>query len=324
MTARRKILIAAAGAATAGLLAALAIRNASRPQIKSVTGVVLRQDIAPRNQAPIQGAQIRTAGGMAKSSGDGLFHLNLSPRLHAGEPMSFEIDHPKYETLETSVVASDELYVFYLKPAPAPGPPPATENEVTVTNPRVRYTVTETSTANVGSAAETFEVVNQGNIPCNGERICSPDGRWRATIGGKSLDAGNENSFDDVRVTCIAGPCPFTRIEKDGFSSGGRHIEVQVRNWSDTTTFLLEGEVTHTLTSDLVRLSYPARFGEALDFTMPLTAEGPSIEATVGGEDIIFPISPTYQLTWATCSVTSAAQGAKLFHCDMKRGYRLQ
>src|SRR5579863_862184 len=44
MGTRRKILIGAAGVATAGVLAALAIRTASREQLKVLTGVVLRDD----------------------------------------------------------------------------------------------------------------------------------------------------------------------------------------------------------------------------------------------------------------------------------------
>jgi len=177
---------------------------------------------------------------------------------------------------------------------------------------------------NVGSAAETFEVVNEGNLACRELIPCSPDGKWKATISGKSLDAGNGNSFEDARVTCIAGPCPFTRIEKDGFTAGGRTIEVLVRNWSDTTTFLLEAEVTHTMVSDAIRQAYPAIFADSMDFTLPATAEGPSIQATVGGDDIVFPLTPNWSLTWAACSVTTSNDGTKIFHCEVKRGYRLQ
>jgi hypothetical protein len=322
MTGRRKIWIAVAGAATASLVAAWAIRTVSRGYVKTVTGVVLRQDTNIRNQVPIADAEIEVEDVAAKSAASGLFRLNLRPRLRLGEPVAVTVVHPKYETLQKSIPANNELYVFYLKPIP--GAAPVSENEVTVTNPRVRYAVTNTSTVNVGSAAETFEVVNEGNIPCNQSKPCSPDGKWKAAISGRSLDAGEGNSFDDARVTCIAGPCPFTRIEKDGFSAGGRRVEVQVRNWSDTATFLFEAEVTHTMETNAIRQSYPARFGQAIDFTLPETAEGPSIEATVGGDDIVFPVSPSLTLTWATCSVTPTTGGGKLFHCDLKRGYRLQ
>lgn len=312
----------AIGLAAAGGVAAWAIRRAIRQRVGIISGVVLRQDAQPRNQVPIGNAEIRAAGDTAKSQGDGLFRLHLRTPVPPGQPVSLTIAHPQYETLETTLTANGELYVFYLKPAPVSKAPAQTE--VTVTAPRVRYAVTETSTVNVGSAAETFEVVNEGNVSCEGQKPCSPDGKWKAAIAGKSLDAGDDNSFEDARVTCIAGPCPFTRIEKDGYSNGGKHISVLVRNWSDTTTFLFEAEVTHTMASDAIRQAYPARFGEAMDFTLPATAEGPSIEATVGGTDIVFPLSPELTLTWATCSVTTSRDGTKLFHCDVKRGYRLQ
>ncbi|HLH39469.1 MAG TPA: hypothetical protein VKX39_10015 [Bryobacteraceae bacterium] len=321
MSGRRKMLIAAAGLATAGIIAALAIRGVSRERVGAVTGVILRQDANVRNQVPIPGASIGFAGGSAKSEANGLFHLNLHPERRVGELLELTISHPEYETQKTVITANGELYVLYLKPLPVK---PVNQAPVTVTNPRVRYAVTETSTVNIGSAAQTFEVVNQANVPCNGAKPCSPDGKWKAAIAGKSLDAGDDNLFENARVTCIAGPCPFTRIEKDDFSAGGRTISVLVRNWSDTATFLFEAEVTHTMVSDTIRQAYPAIFGDAMDFTLPATAEGPSIQATVNGEDIVFPVTPNWSLTWATCSVTTSRDGTKLFHCDVKRGYRLQ
>lgn len=322
MSGRRKLLIALAGLTTAGVVAALAIRSAARERVNSITGVVLRQDANVRHQMPIAGAEIRSNDLNAKTDVNGLFHLNLRPERRLGDTFTVTISHAEYETHEATINANRELYILYLEPVPVKAP--VTQNVVTVNNPRVRYAVTETSTVSVGSAAQTFEVVNQANVPCDGTKPCSPDGKWKATISGKSLDAGAGNVFEDARVTCIAGPCPFTRIERDGFSAGGRIIEVLVRNWSNTATFLFEAEVTHTMVSDAIRQAYPAIFGDAMDFTLPATAQGPSIQATVGGEDIVFPLTPNWSVTWATCSVTNAKDGTKLFHCDVKRGYRLQ
>jgi hypothetical protein len=114
-----------------------------------------------------------------------------------------------------------------------------------------------TTALNVGSAVKTFEVMNSGNVPCNGRDPCSPDGKWKAAIGSTSLDAGPGNEFRNARASCIAGPCPFTKIEADDLQRGGRSIQVFVRNWSDTATFLLEAEVFHPMVSDIVRESYP-------------------------------------------------------------------
>src|SRR5215472_11252749 len=220
MKGRRKILIAIAGVTTAGIVAALAIRGVAHQRVNTIAGVVLREDPNIRNQVPIARAEIRSGDLIAKSDSSGLFHLNLRPERRLGETVAVKISHPEYETQETAITVNGELYILHLTPVPVK-PPPA-QPVVTVSNPRVRYAVTETTKVNVGSAAETFEVVNEGNLACRELIPCSPDGKWKATISGKSLDAGNGNSFEDARVTCIAGPCPFTRIEKDSFTAGGR------------------------------------------------------------------------------------------------------
>jgi len=88
----------------------------------------------------------------------------------------------------------------------------------------------------------------------------------------------------------LRGPCSFTRVELENFTQDRRHFNVSIRNWSDTTTFLFEAEVVHPMTSDLIRETYPVIFGRALNFSLPASAEGPSIEAEVGGEAIVFPL----------------------------------
>ena len=161
--------------------------------------------------------------------------------------------------------------------------------DIGISNVRVRYSVKATTEADVGSAVKTFEVVNTGNVLCKGNHPCSPDGKWKATLATASLDAGEGNQFRNARVSCIAGPCPFSKVEFEDLSRGGRRVNVSVRDWSDTTTFLMEAEVVHPMVSDLVRESYPVIFGRALNFSLPPLAEGPSIEAEVNGESIVFP-----------------------------------
>ena len=145
---------------------------------------------------------------------------------------------------------------------------------------------------NIGSGAKTFEVVNSGNVPCDRQPPCSPDGRWKAADGGVSLDAGAENEFRNARLSCIAGPCPFTRLESDGFSKGGRFIAASVRNWSDTVTFALEAEVFRPQNTNTIQRSYPIILGRQLNFTLAGSAEGVSIEAEVDGSPIVFPLAP--------------------------------
>jgi len=186
----------------------------------------------------------------------------------------------------------------------------------------VRYTVQSTNTMEIGSTANTFEVENTGNIPCRFRPTCSPDGKFAAALGSFHLDAGQGQEFQNARVSCIAGPCPFTRIEKDEFSRGGRQIAGTVLAWSDTVTFLVEAEVVRTALSDMIRQSYPSIFGRTMTFTLPPNGEGPSILADVNGSGIVFPMGPALILSWASCNLQVSADHSKLYRCALKPGYR--
>jgi hypothetical protein len=193
-----------------------------------------------------------------------------------------------------------------------------------VTNIRVRYTVNIQSEENIGSAVQTFQIVNQGNVPCRHQAPCSPGGNWKAAIGSKSLDAGVGNEFRNVRASCIAGPCPFTRIDPSGFLHGGRTVVVSALNWSDTTTFLVEADVFRTSIGSSVRHFYPVIFGRTLNFTLPPTEEGVSIEAEINGSPMVFPLGPNLYLSWATCSSGTGkdADRSVSYRCELKPGYR--
>jgi hypothetical protein len=141
-------------------------------------------------------------------------------------------------------------------------------------------------------------------------------------VGGASLDAGEGNVFRNARVTCIAGPCPFTRVDSDGFSAGGRNIKVLIRSWSDTATFVLQADVSRTQVGDIVRESAPVIFGRSMNFTLPAKAEGPSIEAEMNGSRIVFPLGPTPVLSWAECNVRVEKNQVKDYRCELKPGYR--
>jgi hypothetical protein len=185
----------------------------------------------------------------------------------------------------------------------------------------VRYTVKTGAVVDVGSGVKTFEVVNKGDVPCNGYRPCSPDGKWKAAQVSGSLDAGPENEFRDGRVSCIAGPCPFTQISRDNFSRGGRVIGVTILNWSDTTTFLLQAEAVRHMLTDATRKSYPVIFDRTMNFSLPASAEGTCIEAEVDGVQIVFPIVPNLSLSWADCDTQSEPENNKLYRCELKPGY---
>jgi hypothetical protein len=193
-----------------------------------------------------------------------------------------------------------------------------------IANVDVRYSIKSTAVQNVGSVVKTFQAVNKGNMPCNGRNPCSPDGRWKAATGSLSVDAGEGNEFRNARVSCIAGPCPFTRINPNKFSSDGHGLTVSALNWSDTATFLLEAEVDRPMVSDTGRESYPVIFGDALNFTLPEGADGVFIEADLNGTPLVFPLGPQLLLSWADCDSRTNRDATKAYRCTLKPGYRFQ
>lgn len=304
----------------------LVVRYVKRRQI-SVIGAVVRKDSDAHKELPIADVDITIANeetvAATKSDATGYFRMRLRARILRNQSVTLRFRHPDYLPLDIKGVAGDQLYVAQMVPAPK-APLQPDRPEITVGNMVVRYSVKATTAANVGSAVKAFQVVNKGNVPCGGQTPCSPDGKWKAAVGGASLDAGDGNAFQNARASCIAGPCPFTRIESDDFTRGGRNISVSVRNWSDSTTFLLEAEVVHPMESDMVRRSYPVTFGQALNFTLPPTAEGVSIEAEIGGEGIIFPLGPELYLSWADCNARVNKDQTRVYRCELKPGYRFK
>ena len=169
-----------------------------------------------------------------------------------------------------------------------------------------------------------FEVPNTGNVPCNQSRPCSPDGKWKAAARGESFDAGEGHEFRNPRVSCIAGPCPFARIGPQTLTGNGRKLNVDVLNWSDTTTFLFEAEVIQARAGDAVHQLYPAIFGRNMSFTLPATAQGPSIEAELNGLAVVFPLGPSLGLSWAACNLQITPDKTKRYTCELKPGYNFR
>jgi hypothetical protein len=314
------VIVAALGATFATMLL---VQCNKRPM--SLQGAVIRQDAETKKELPIAGVQVTAASdssvGTGKSDSSGFFRVTLTPGVERGASVTLRFRHSEYLPLDLDELAGDQLYVARMEPTPhaktAHSPP-----DVVVANVSARYSVKAKTSVNIGSAVKMFQVINTGNVPCNGHKLCSPDGRWKAAIGSAFLDAGEGNEFQNARVSCIAGPCPFTKIESDGFSRASRFINASARNWSDTTTFLLEAEVFHPMVSDNIRKSTPVIFGRSLNFTLPATAEGVSIQAEINGETVIFPLGPNLFLSWADCNAKSNNDQTKLYRCELKPGYR--
>jgi hypothetical protein len=249
--------------------------------------------------------------------------MKWRPAVWPGEQVTLRFRHPNHQPLEITRPLNDQLYIARMTSSPAVNLESHGE-EVFIGDIRVRYAVKTTTTMTIGSSAKIFEVANTGNTPCAGRPPCSPDGKWKAASSSLALDAGDGQEFQNVRVSCIAGPCPFTKIDSDGFSNGGRKIGATVRAWSDSVTFLVEAEVVHTMLTDSIRQAYPSIFGRGMSFTLPPTGQGPSIEAEVNGVQIVFPLGPELRLSWATCSLQVASNRTKLYSCELKPGYRFR
>ncbi|MBV9441064.1 MAG: hypothetical protein JO217_00085 [Acidobacteriaceae bacterium] len=329
MTRSRKVAFSAGAAAFCLIAAGLGFAwywYKTRPTPNTVLiGAVLRQARDARSQTPIAGVAVMASSGSSTAQGRsdlaGLFRLTLSPGVKPPRTVTLSFRRAGYEPLEVTISDPGRIYIARLAPISSAGNPAANESDIVIGDPRVRYSVKTTATQNIGSFARAFEVFNTGNILCNGRPPCSPDGKWKAATTSVTYDAGGGNEFRDPRVSCIAGPCPFATAN---VSNLGRTLRVSALDWSDTTTFFVEAEVIRTQTSDMVRYAFPVVFGNGMNFTLPGTAGGPSIEADVNGQDIVFPVGPDMRLSWATCTLEANADGSKLYRCQLKPGYRFR
>ncbi|MGA3132170.1 MAG: hypothetical protein ABSD59_15295 [Terracidiphilus sp.] len=320
----------AAGAAIAALVF-LGVRH-WRPHWSVIQGAVIRSDSDARKQLPIAGVEIVARYGdsslATESDVSGYFRIAIPGTVLPGQTVLLSFRQPGYKDLRLPVIirfrsSLRELIVAAMLPTGGEADTDPAIARTAVSNIRVRYTENSETEENIGSAAKTFEVANQGNVPCSHRSPCSPDGHWKASTGSIQLDAGAGNEFRDARASCIAGPCPFTRIDAHGFVQGGRIITATALDWSDTTTFLLQAEAYHTSIVSAVRESYPVIYGRGLNFTLPPTAEGVSLVAELGGIEIVFPLGPDPDLSWASCTVRNGDKPPdSVYQCELKPGYR--
>ena len=329
MTHSQKIELWSAGVVAVVLaIASVLLVHWHRQSAVTLQGAVIVQDSDPRKELPIADVEVsvenKLARGTARSDASGFFRIAVPRGVRRGDQAKLHFHHVGYRDFELDDFVGDKLYIARMTPLTArpsrtPGQP-----DVKVGNVRVRFSIKNMTDVNIGSAVKIFDIENKGNVPCKGQHPCSPDGKWKAALGAATLDAGTGNEFRDARASCIAGPCPFTRIEADRFSQGGQTIMVSARNWSDTATFLLEAEVFHPMASELIHESYPVIFGDSLNFTLPASAEGVNIEADIDGQTIIFPLGPALHLSWATCTSRVNPDQTRVYRCELKPGYRFQ
>jgi hypothetical protein len=296
-----------------------------RPRAVSVEGAVIRQDFDPRARSPIPfmiiAATCGTASEQFKSDSSGFFRVALWPKENTGV-ITLRFVGQGYRPLTVTLPTSTSVFIAQMQPVSTEARIEQTNvQETLIRDVRVRYSMKMFTTMNVGILAKTFVVLDTGDVPCRDRKPCSPDGKWKAEPASASYDAGANNTFRDVRVSCIAGPCPFTNIQSQS-SQQGRTLNVSALTWFGTATFLVEAEVIHESISDMIRQSYPFIFGGIMSFTLPAAGAGPSVEADLDKTDIVFPLGPDVVLPWADCSVRIDADKSKLYRCELKPGYR--
>jgi hypothetical protein len=326
MSGSRRVVSWTAAMVIAGVIIAAILLTRPHTRPLTLRGAVVRQDADPAKELPLADVDIialynGVAIGEGKSDASGSFTVTLRTRIWIGRSVTLQFRHADYQPLDLKEFVGDKLYVARMV-ALSHDATAANHPNVVVSNVLARYSIKTINTANVGSAVKTFEVPNAGNVPCKKRPPCSPDGKWKAAIGSASLDAGEGNEFRNARTSCIAGPCPFTKIEAEDFLQGGREVSVSARNWSDTATFLLEAEVFRPMVADMVRTSHPVIFGQALNFTVPGSAEGISIQAEINGATITFPFGPNLYLSWADCNARVNRDQTKVYRCELKPGYQ--
>lgn len=299
----------------------------------AIEGAVVEGNPDTRKERPIDEAIVTASDGVdsvtTHSDSAGYFKLVLKKQLLSGKPIMLSLRRSDYAPLDLYLPTGwlhtrKELYVERMQPIAPQVPASPNKKQEVVSEVRVRYTINARTENDVGSAVKTFQVVNQANIPCNRQGPCSPDGKWKATSGSATLYAGTDNVFNNIRASCIAGPCPFTSIDSSGLVNGKHAIQVSALDWSETATFLLESEVFHTEITSNVRRLYPVIFGRGLNFTMPPTAEGVSIEAEIDGTPMVFPLSPSLDMSWASCTIRSGTEAEKIavYRCQLKPDYK--
>jgi hypothetical protein len=304
-----------------------------RPRLASIQGAVIRSSEDPPKRQPIGGVIVTASRGVVSAAtqtdASGYFRITFPEVIWPGQTVRLSFRHPDYRPLDMNLTmefrsTSRRLIVASMTPRAAPAKTVAAAPMQTVSNIRIRYTVNTENEENIGSAVKTFEVVNRGNVPCRHQGPCSPDGEWKAATASVTLDAGPGNEFRNVRASCIAGPCPFTRIQTHAAAEGGRMIVATATDWSDTATFLLEAEVFRTSLGSNVRESYPVIFDRTLSFTLPTDQEGVSIQAEIDGTQMVFPLGGSVYLSWANCTVRTnpGREKSTVYQCELKPGYK--
>lgn len=333
---RLKIFVAviAVAAAIVGIGIAIRVARKGVPRLNppiTLEGSVLKQDPDPSKRTPLAGVAVTATRGetevVQETDPTGYFNVAFSGGIDTGADVTLTFVKPGYKTIQmTPTRPGDQLYVVQMESVDTPPVTRTPRQEapakiIPIKDVRVRYSFKDESTISVGTIAKEFMAPNKGNIPCRNLQPCSPDGKWKATLTILPIDTDRGNEFRNVRVSCIAGPCHFTKVDHPVIEHSTK-LRISVLNWSDTSAFLVEADVIRTMVTNIVRQSYPFVLGNTMNFALPPTSEGVSLEANVDGKSIVFPLGPSLSLSWADCNVETSTGKDKTYRCQLKPGYQ--
>lgn len=290
-----------------------------QPQSVRLQGAVMKSDVKPGRRHPLKDVSVEyDLGGkpiFAKTDQNGLFTIEVGSPAKIGDLLTLKLRRTCYQDFDETIAVANVLLTLYLWANPS-----RTCDDPTIVSISVSSRFVE----------KTFPVVHHGTVPCKNSP-CSPDGKWEATDVSEALTAGPNDIFLKGSVVCVAGPCPFTQIVQDGFSSGGQGIHVVVRNWSDTATYILKGEIAGPVPlpveikgDSFTYRTYRSKGEGGHQELIAETSEGehlvlPSVNAD--GRFIGLP-----QASWASCHESvdeyPTLHTQWTFHCKLKEGYK--
>ena len=146
----------------------------------TIRGAVVTSDPDPTKELPIADVKITVVGpqiSTVHSDTSGSFNIVMRRPLPLSEPITLQFRHPDYLPLDLHNVDGDKLYVAHLIPKAHAAADQG--SEAAIAHVVAEYFISATTKVNMGSAVKTLEVVNRGNMPCQGQGPCSPDGNGK-------------------------------------------------------------------------------------------------------------------------------------------------
>jgi hypothetical protein len=303
--------IGAVGVAVGAGAPPLVNRIINPPQPITFSAVIMRSDANEAKRFAIKDVDVTYQGGGVerhqKTDQSGFVIIPFGSSINPGTLVELKFRHPCYQEFDETIAPTNVPYTLYLWPA-------APEHGATCADPTITA-ISLTFRKTYLTKSTTFQVPNRGTVRCR-RQPCSPDGKWQAVIVSASLDAGSGNTFAQGSVTCIAGPCPFSEIVNDGFSKGGPTISASIRNWSDTVTYVLRGELGGGPTSPVTVA------GRTFDFSVS-HSDLPNLQITAqtsAGQSLVSDIA-VGTIPWATCQ-TNELTSTINYHCTLRPDYR--